>query len=158
MSDRLLSPQARTAMLALTTPEAFLVLVTIRHAPTDEVFRVVANTAPIVSRGETFLPYAFRFALPTESGEEIGQASFEIDNVDLLLIDMLRRASVPAEFMIEIVLASAPDQVELSVSDLLLREVEWNAQTISGKLMHDDILNQRFPRDVFDPLQYPGLF
>jgi hypothetical protein len=155
---RAFSPPARAAMLALSTPEAFIALVTITHAPTAEVFRVCMNTEAIVSRGNTFAPYAFRFQLPAESGEEVGQVGFEIDNTDLMLVDMLRRITQPAEFLIEIVLASDPDQVELRVADLIMREATWNATTISGKLMLDDVLNQKFPKDVFDPIQYAGLF
>jgi hypothetical protein len=152
------SAPARAAMLDLSTVDAFLALVTISHPPTGEVFRVVMNTEAVTSRGLVFSPYAFRFNLPAESGEEIGQVGVEIDNTDLVLIDMLRGAVEPIQFLIEIVLASNPDQVELAVRDLLLREVNWNASSISGKLFVDDVLNQRFPRDTFDPLQYAGLF
>ena len=155
---RVFTAQAVQAMLAASTPEAFIALVTITHAATGEVFRVCMNTEPVVSRGETFAAYAFRFQLPAESGEEVGQVEFEIDNTDLLLIDMLRRITSPAEFLIEIVLASAPDVVELAVADLVLREVTWDAVAVRGKLLLDDVLNQRFPKDVFDPIQYPGLY
>jgi hypothetical protein len=155
---RAFTAPARAAMLDLSTAEAFLALVTISHPGTGTVFRVVMNTEPVTSRGNTFAPYAFRFQLPTESGEEYGQVGFEIDNTDLALVDMLRAVVDPVQFVIEIVLASNPDQVELAVHDLVLREVEWDAAQVRGKLILDDVLNQRFPRDVFDPIQYAGLF
>lgn len=155
---RVFTAAAVQAMLAQSTPEAFLALVTIAHPPTGDVFRVVMNTEAVVSRGNSFAPYAFKFSLPAESGEEVGQVAFEIDNTDLLLVDMLRRITSPAEFLIEIVLASAPDVVELAVADLVLREVSWDAVTIRGNLMLDDVLNQRFPKDVYDPIQYAGLY
>ena len=155
---RVFTAAAVSALLAQSTPEAFIALVTITHADSGDVFRVCMNTESIISRGNTFLPYAFRFHLPSESGEETGQVQFEIDNTDMVLIGMLRRITSPAEFLIEMVLASNPDTVELAVADLVLREVSWDASTVRGKLMLDDVLNQRFPKDVFDPIQYAGLF
>lgn len=155
---RALSPQALIAIFSPSTDQAFIPLVTIRHAPTGDVFRVCANTEDIVSRGQRFAAYAFQVTAPVESGEEIGNVEFQLDNVTLLLVDMLRRITAPAAFLIEVVLASDPDYVEYTIADLLLREVTWNATTISGKLMLDDVLNQRFPRDVYDPIQYAGLF
>jgi hypothetical protein len=155
---RVFTPAAFRALLAQTTNEAFINLVTIAHTPTGDIFRVCMNSEPITSRGNLFTPYAFTFNRPTESGEETGQVEFEIDNTDLILVDMLRRITSPAEFLIELVLASNPDYVELAVADLVMREVEWNAGSISGKLIFDDVLNQRFPRDVFDPIQYAGLY
>lgn len=152
------SAPARIALQAPATAEAFIPLVTITHDPTGDVFRVCRNTEPLTSRGLTFAAYAFELTLPVESGEEIGNVTFRLDNTDMLLVDMLRRATDPAHFLIELVLASAPDVVEYSVADLLLREVSWDASTINGKLMLDDVLNQQFPKDVFDPIQYAGLF
>jgi hypothetical protein len=155
---RTLSPAARQAIFAPATNEAFIPLVTITHAPTGDVFRVCRNTEDIVSRGNRFTAYAFDITYPVESGEEIGNVQFVIDNTALLLVDMLRRITEPAQFLIEVVLASNPDYVEYTVADLLLREVNWDASQISGKLQLDDVLNQRFPKDVFDPVQYAGLF
>ena len=152
------SPAARIALQSPATQEAFIPLVTITHAPTGDVFRVCRNTEALTSRGEEFAAYAFDLSLPVESGEEIGNVNFRLDNTDALLVDMVRRITEPAQFLIEVVLASAPDIVEYSVADLLLREVTWDATTITGKLMLDDVLNQQFPKDVFDPIQYAGLF
>lgn len=158
VSTRAFSNAARAAIIAPSTNEAFIPLLTVEHAPTSDIFRVCLNTEPIVSRGNTFFPYGFRFNLPTESGEEVGQVTIEIDNTDLLLVDMLRRATAPPVCLIEVVLASNPNIVELTVADLVLREVSWNASTISGKLIQDDVLNQRFPKDVYDPVQFSGLY
>lgn len=155
---RAFSPAARIALQAPSTDQAFIPLVTITHAPTNDIFRVAGNTEKVVSRGQEFAAYAFTLTLPVESGEEIGSVSFELDNTTLLLVDMLRRITSPASFILELVLASNPNYVEYTIGDLLLREVTWDASKISGRLMLDDVLNQRFPRDVFDPIQYAGLF
>lgn len=152
------SPAARAAIHGPATNEALIPLVTITHAPTGDVFRVCANTEKIVSRGQEFSPFAFQITLPVESGEEMGGVQFVLDNTTLLLVDMLRRITEPAQFVLELVLASAPDYVEYTIADLLLREVTWDASKISGKLMLDDVLNQHFPKDSYDPVQYAGLF
>jgi len=155
---RTVSAAARIALQAPSTGEAFIPLVTITHAPTNDVFRVCANTEKIVSRGQVFTPHAFTITLPVESGEELGSVEFQLDNTTLLLVDMLRRITEPAAFLLEIVLASSPDSPEYTIADLLLREVSWDASAITGRLLLDDVLNQRFPRDVYDPIQFPGLF
>jgi hypothetical protein len=155
---RAFSSLAQAALQSTATNEAFIPLVTITHDPTGDVFRVCRNSEPITSRGQVFAAYGFDLTLPVESGEEIGNVTFVLDNADMLLVDMVRRISDPAHFLIEVVLASAPDNVEYSVADLLLREVSWDANKINGKLMLDDVLNQQFPKDVFDPIQYAGLF
>src|SRR5215831_8158040 len=155
---RTFSTVAQPALQAPSTNEAFIALITIAHPASGTLFRIAANTEDIVSRGNTYKAYALQLVLPVESGEEIGSAQVVIDNTDLLLIDMVRRITTPAQFTIEIVLASSPDVVELTVNDLMLREVSWDASQITGKLMLEDVLNQRFPKGVFDPAQYAGLF
>src|SRR5262245_22371986 len=116
---RPVSPAARIALQAPASNEAFIPLVTITHAPTNDVFRVCANTERVTSRGQVFEPFAFSITLPVESGEEIGSVDFQLDNTTLLLVDMLRRITEPAEFLLEIVLASNPNYVEYTIADLL---------------------------------------
>ena len=149
---------AREQIFATTSDQAFLVLATVRHEPTNTVFRVVNNTENIISRGEEFVAYPFSLILPSESGEGIGAATFEIDNVDLTLIDMLRGAIQAPRMDIEVILSSIPDVVEIGVYDIAMREVTWDVSTIRGKLLNEDVLSSGFPGYSYTPAEWQGLF
>ena len=140
------------------TNVAFFALLTIRYEPTDTTYRVVNNNEDVNSRGKVFTAYGFELSLPIESGEQIGVASLTIDNVDQLLIDMLRAATEAPRIDIEIVLSNSPDYVELSVLDLALRDVSWDATTITAQLYNEDFLSQAYPSFVYNPAEYAGLF
>jgi hypothetical protein len=73
---------------------------------------------------------------------------------------MLRAAATPPVLDIEIVISDTPDVTELEFPSLILREVTWNATTISAKCMVEDVYSQAFPsrHARYDPRQFPGLF
>ena len=155
---RALSTYFRKQMNSPNGQDPFLVLLTVRYQPTKTVFRAVNNNENITSRGNVYTAYPFQLALPTESGEEIGRASITIDNTDLTLVDMLREATEAPRIDIEVIAASKPDAVEIAILDLALRNVTWDANTITGELLTDNFLNQTFPGDVYSPLEWQGLF
>ena len=155
---RALSTFALKQAFATTSDQAWLVLCTIRHDPTATLLRVVNNTVDIVSRGNTFTAYPFKLMLPTETGEGIGSARIEIDNVDLSLVNMLRGAVEAPLVTIEVILSSYPDTVELSVPNLRLRQVTWDANSIQGTLLNEDLLSAGWPGYIYDPIEWPGLF
>lgn len=155
---RALSSYARQQAYALTSGDAWLVLCTISHPPTSTTYRVVNNTVDIVSRGQTFTAYPFKITLPQETGEGVGSATLQIDNVGLELIDMLRSAVVAPTVTIEVVLSSNMDQVEISIPSLALRQVTWDANTIRGTLLSEDLLSSAWPGYIYDPIEWPGLF
>src|SRR5262245_58260366 len=156
---RALTERGYRAAQAEVENAALLALVTISHAGTPE-FRVVNNTEPVVSRGNTFYPWAFEFALPQATLDRTPEVEFTIDNVTQALIDLLRAAEEPPEFLLEIVVSDTPDVVEVAAAGLFLSSVTWDKQVISGKLQLDDVFGQSFPSHhaSYDPRQFPGLF
>ncbi len=141
-----------------TSNVAFLVLLTIRHDPSMSLFRAVNNDEDIISRGMTFTAFPFELSLPVESGEELGVAKLSIDNTDLILVDMLRAATAAPRVDIEVILSSARDTVEIAIKDLAMRNVEWDASTITAQLYNENFLNMGFPGDSYDPQEWQGLF
>lgn len=138
--------------------EVFLWLVTLSHPTMPTPIRVVNDRQDIVSRGNTFQAYAFLFELPEDDGETIPRGRLVIDNVDRSIVDEIRTLTTPMTCLIEGVLASQPDYVEITLQDIMLREIKYNAQTISGTLYVEDYLNKRVPADTFNPSEYEGLF
>ena len=58
----------------------------------------------------------------------------------------------------EIVIAATPDVVEMTLGDLLMREVTWDQSVIEAQLVSDDPLNQAFPGHIYEPRTFPGMF
>lgn len=126
--------------------------------PTESTLRVVNNTENVVSRGQLFYATAFDLILPQEDGESFPSVSLKIANVDGMMIQAIRGFSEPPSLTIDIVLSDNTDYVERKVDFLVLRSVEFNALTISGKLMVESSLQNRFPVEDYTPRFYPGLF
>lgn len=158
---RTLSPRALRAAQAESTNSAWLALLTISFDPPEAtVYRVVNNLEPVTSRGQVFAPTAFELTLPEDSLDRTPQVELSIDNVTLEFIDVLRAMDTPPHVAIEVILSDAPNDVEIAVPDMLLRNITWNAQRINGTLQLDDVFGLTFPgfHALYDPIQYPGLF
>lgn len=157
---RFFTPRGMRALQAEVSDAALWALVTVTYPPDGTTFRVVNNLLAVVSRGLTFTPFAFDFSLAEDSLDRAAQVEFSIDNVGMELIDMLRAASVPPELLIEIIVSDTPDVIELTLPNLLLRNVQWNKTTVTGTLQVDDVFGLAFPSrySTYDPRQYPGLF
>jgi hypothetical protein len=155
---RSLSNAALKAMMDEVTNEAFLLLVTFAHLPTNEIFRVVLNTEDITSQGALFTATFFEFSLPETSDRAPQGCNVSMDNVDRRMVDMLRRITEPLRVRIQLVLASQPDVIEMQLDDLVLREVSWDANRIEGTLVSEDPMNQAFPGHLYEPRTFQGIF
>jgi hypothetical protein len=96
--------------------------------------------------------------LPTDDGESTREAVIDFDNVSLELIDEIRQVTTPIDVKIEMVLASDPDEVQLSYEELKIKSVTYNKNRISARLYMDDFLNVELPSEKYTPTGYAGLF
>lgn len=133
-------------------------LVTVTHANLAVPFRVCNNNVPVVSRGNTFEPFWFQFVLPDDSKERPTEMEFVLDGTMLPLIELMRAITTPAMMLVELVAATRPDTVELSVEDLAMRYVTWTGQDIHFRCVHEDIWHSRYPEGTYDPQLYAGIF
>ena len=144
---------------ALETSEVWLLLLEIDHEDLDEPFYLVNNTESITRNSQEYIAYPFNIVLASDNGETLQKVKLTIDNVDRALVETIRTISDSPTVNIKLVLASQPDIAELEITDLILREVEYDAFTISGTLYADDILNSRYPADnITLSAGYYGLF
>lgn len=155
---RYLTAGAIAAALARETDEVFLVLLTLDHVSLESPIRVVANTESIVSNGLTYVAYPFEFVLPGDVADQTPQAQLSIDNVDRVIIEALRPLTSAPRVAVQVVLASAPDDVQLEVSDLVLRDVDFDVSTVTGVLAWEDPFERKFPKGKYTPSRAPGLF
>lgn len=155
--SRTLSSTALASAHAQETGEVWLVLLTITHSTLPTPIRVVNNTEDITSRGLLFQGFPFRIVLPGESSDGPVHASLEFDNVERTAIAAIRTTNSPPSVTIEVILASAPDTVELSFAGLQLREANYDALTISGELHFESLMNEPITLSM-TPSRLPGLF
>ena len=92
-----------------------LPLLTILHADLPEPIRLVANTVDIVSRGWLFTAFPFELTLPGASDGGDTPARLVIDNIDQRIVQLIRALSTPPSIIIEVIQASEPNVVEMSL-------------------------------------------
>jgi len=155
---RNLSTTALTALTAEETGEVFLMLLTITHQDLDEPIRVVNDLVDHTSRGNAYIAYPFQVTLPIDDGTSFPSLGLQIDNVDLTLIKVIRTLVSAPSVLIEFVLASVQDVVEMSLPDMTMREIKYDAHSILASVTVEDQLNQRFPNREYSPSSWQGLF
>lgn len=156
---RSLSAVAKQAVFAQQTGEVFVVLLELEHPSFAGVIRVCANDRPIVSGGYTYVPFPFEVVLPDDTEEGVPRVTLRIDNVDRRIVSEIRDVTSGTILVrLAVVLASSPDVREVGPLTFTLRDVEYNATTVEGTLLFEDVLNESFPADSFTPARFPGLF
>jgi hypothetical protein len=141
---------------AVVSTEGWLVLLDL--VTTSGTTRVVNNNTNVISGGQTYVAYAFAMALYNEDDEKLPSLNITIGNVDRSLIDEIRTMTTPPTAEIRIVPISNPDLVEIYIPDLTMRDINYDANAITGTLYFADILNQRFPKARYTPVTTPGMF
>lgn len=148
----------KIAALEQNTDEVFLWLLTIQHAESSTVYRLVNNLDAITSRGNEYMAFPFQFVLPEDDGETLPTIQISVDNVSLELVEIIRTYGSGITITAEIILASNPDYVEYAIDDLSLIDATYNSQSITLTAQIQDLLNQRFPADDYLPRTFPGMF
>ena len=146
------------ALIDQNTDQVFLWLLTITHEATGETHRLVSNIDDIVSRGETYLAFPFEFVLPSDDGESLPEIPIVINYVSDELVALLRKHADGVVVLAEIILASAPDQPEYTIEDLVIKTVTYDAGQVTLTAKVEDLMSQRFPADDFLPRSFPGMF
>ena len=155
--SRSLSDNLMNQLFGSTSDDPFLSLITLSH-DSFATIRLVNNSEDITSNGELFSAFPFKITLPTDDGETARELKLIIDNVTLELINELRAVTTPISLKVEMVLASNPDFIEIDYTDLKLRNVTINAQSVSGSIVMDDFLNTGMTSEQYAPSNFPGLF
>ncbi len=138
-----------------STNEAFFVLLTITDV--NGVARFVNNNEDVVSRGETYMAYAFGITLPSQSSEEAPSVRLTIDNVDRQITQFIRSMLEPPTVKIELVLSSALDVVERSIDFMRLTNVTYDALSVSGTLVLNDPLSMPVTDSEYNGTEFPDL-
>lgn len=155
--SRNFSSAATTSINAQITDEVWLTLLTISAPELTTPLRFVSNNASLTSRGNVFMAFPFDIEFPGQDEESPGEARLVIDNIDRSIVNFVRSIQTPPRITIEVVLASSPDTVEASFSNMTLRNVAYDAKTVSGILRFEDIVIEPVTY-AMTPERFPGLF
>lgn len=153
-----LSPELLAEIFGQSSDDPFLMLVEVNHPTFSAPVRLVNNTQDIVSRGETYISFPMEVTLPVDDGESAREVSIQFDNVSLELMDELRTITSPADVVVEMVLASNPDDVQISLEELKMGSIDYNKQRVRANLYLDNFLNTEMTSEKYVPSKYPGLF
>jgi hypothetical protein len=163
-----LSLNFRKALFAQEAGEVAIFLLTITHPSlvtpiwlsTDPTARLTTDplTYGTVSRSTTFLYAGIDVSLPDEQDRTAPACKLIIANVTLDLIPLARSVSTPPSVMIEAVLASALDTVEMFWPALNMTNLTYDASALTFDLTMDALVTEPFPAGNFDPASFLGLF
>lgn len=155
---RPISARFRAAMQAGQTDEVISFLLTLRHPSFLVPVRVTDNGEDLVSGGETYVHFPFQITLAGET-ESSPTVKLSIDGTDRKIIQEIRGTNgEPIQVELSVVLAATPDVIEAGPSFFKLRNVTYDAGTVSGDLRLEELLTEPYPTDSFSPSRFPGCF
>lgn len=166
--SRTFSSVFQAALMAQETGEVVVALLTITHADLATPIRLSSDptvrisTDPLLyattSRGNDFTFLPFTFTLPEDKSGAPPRVELVFDNINRSMVALLRSVSTPVSVLLELVLASSPNIVELALPAMQMAEVQISEDTISVSLVIDHLINEPFPAGTFSPGAFPGLF
>lgn len=146
---------------AQETGEVLLALVTIDHPSIiGGPLRVVQDMKDLTSNGNVYTAFPFEIRLPEDSDDGQATVTLTIDNIDRTIAATIKGIppSSPPSVTVDLVIASQPDTIEMSMQGLTLRNVTGDAFQIEGELAMDEEDLIAFPEGSFTPQYFPGLF
>lgn len=134
-----------------------LVLLIIDHADIDPPIRVVNNTVDIISNGNTFVAFPFEIELPDSPENAPPRSKLKIDNVSREIGQAIRLISTPADVTIQVVRQQSLNIIEAEYLGYRLSNVRYDALTVEGDLLREDLTREPYPFLTFSPAEFPGI-
>lgn len=153
-----LSPNLLAQLFAQESNDPFLMLLTLSHPSFPAPIYLVNNSVNVTSRSNVYLAFPFTFKLPVDDGETAREVQIEFDNVGLDLVEWIRSVTDPIDVKMELILASIPDDVQVSLEELKIGNINYNQRRISARLYLDNFLNTELTSERYYPSNFPGLF
>ncbi len=165
---RNLSPGFIAGLYSQESDEVVICLLTVTHADIGDPIYLSSDPTtrlsddPLVygteSRGQQYIYLPFEFTFPDDRSDSPPRVQLTMDNIDRSLVTILRSFSTPASVMMEIVLASDLDAVEITMPALQMSDVTIDDHAISATLVADALINEPHPAGQFTPGSFPGMF
>lgn len=134
-----------------------LLLLTLNF-PNATNFYFVNNTENITSNSQEFTAFPFSFTLPSDTSDSVPELTITLDNIGLELIDDFRTNTDSIKCRVDLIFASNPDFLEVTINELIVKSISYNKQFITISVGYDDILNTSIPSSTYNPINFPGIF
>ncbi len=158
--SRIISLSARRAMFAQSSSGVFPILIKIEHASLPEPLRFVNNTEDLSYGGYVYHACPFRFDPPDETEDKITNARITIDAIDQTIVAAIRGMTTPATLTGVAMYwnnEGTPIFEPLVEWAFTLRDVEYDAFSVSGTLIYEDRLDIMIPYREMTPQDVPGV-
>lgn len=154
---RIISHDALTAMLAQSTSEVFIELLTIDHPSLDAPIRLCNNGEAITSNGAYYTPAPFHAELPADAEDREPKATMTVSNVDQSIVGKVRALQGRPSFTIAVVTQSEPDVYEFAPHAFDVLSVRGDAQTLVFEMVFSELAQEQFPALTFSPAAFRAL-
>ncbi|OGP69691.1 MAG: hypothetical protein A2Y80_02185 [Deltaproteobacteria bacterium RBG_13_58_19] len=157
--SRVLSLAMLIAAYAQESEEVVMPLLTIDHPELEEPLRFCLNGEDITSRDEVYHAAVFDLLVPDDTADRPAQANLSFPNVGREMTALMEASLVPPTVTIEIILASNPDQVEISWPALQVQPgTKYNLQTATAALAGRRLNRESYPKGIISPSYFAGAF
>ena len=166
--SRDVSLRFKSAVFEQETDEVPICLLTVTHESLSEPIFISSDPTtrlsddPLLygteSRGEQFIFLPFEFTLADDRSDSAPRVALTMDSIDRSLVPILRSFATPPSVKLEIVLASDPDVVEITMPVLQMSDATIEEKYISTNVIADGLINEPHPAGQFTPGAFPGLF
>ena len=136
---------------------AYLFLMTITDPESNTVIHVVNNLEPVVSNGIKYEAFPFAIKLPPDTGTAPAGIKVTTVNVGAELMQVLRGTLDPPRVKLELVLSDAPDVVEKTIDFMVLRNLEYDIESVSFELTSSSIFARKTCTGIYSQNEFPGL-
>jgi hypothetical protein len=151
------SPAAITAAQGTRIELVWFYLVSI-STPGNPTLYLVNNNEPVTSRGNVYQPFPMDMKLPQEDSDTLPSVEITFFNLANEIVEAIREFRRPPDITIELVTNITPDVVERTIDFAVLRNVTYDAISISGRLDLQNVLTSAIPSEAYTPQRFPGLF
>ena len=138
----------------------------IRQTGVQDPIYIVRAAREIIAVDEngqehTFLPVGFQFTLPPSSEEGFRSLNVSIDNIGRAVSDFIevaRSEQVAVEVIYRPYLSddlTTPQMIPPLV--LFLKDIQITASTVTGRATFMDLVNRKFPSELYTRRRFPAL-
>ena len=157
MPRRNIPTPALRKMLEEASDGTFMFLIEVEEASLAEPIRVADNGEAIVHNGDTYEAAGFAIHLPGEGTESIEAIQLQVANEDRALVAAVRLAVGRPLLRLHLIDASEdPDDDLIVPLEFDMERVQYDSLTLTGTLVFDDLLNERYPLDDKNPQTFPA--
>lgn len=158
----------RAAAHAEVSGEIEVVLLTITHPDLAAPIRLSSDPTeklsldPLgygtISGGHQYDFVLMSAVLPDDIEGNPAAASFLFENVDADMAAVLRSIGSPASINIKLVLASAPDTIEIEYNELQAIKGSYDASQVTIDVSRASLSNEQWPAHSMTQRRFPGLY